>query len=123
MIHHGHDLPDLPASAIIWGRISGSDGARVRVSGLAQLARIGDQLRIELGAGREALAEIVALDRSAAVAMLLGTADGIAAGQRACLEPVPDPVPSAAWLGHVVDAFGVVRDGGDAAARTAAGAP
>ncbi|MCL5778909.1 flagellum-specific ATP synthase FliI [Limibaculum sp. FT325] len=109
MIYQGRDMPGLPASAMIWGRVCGSDGARVRVSGLAQLARIGDQLRIELGDGRQAMAEIVAIDRSVAVAMLLGPSAGIAAGLRACLEPLPDPVPSCAWLGRVVDAFGNLR--------------
>ncbi|MBK0398113.1 flagellum-specific ATP synthase FliI [Limibaculum sp. M0105] len=125
MIHQSSDLPGVPASAVIWGRVCGSDGARVRVSGLAQLARIGDQLRIQLDGDREAMAEIVALDRAIAVGMLMGPANGLAAGQRACLEPMADPVPSAAWLGHVVDAFGRARsaEGTAAPATWPTGAP
>lgn len=118
MIVDEKNLPELPASAVIWGRVIGCDGARVRVSGLAQIARIGDQLRIATAPGKEALAEVVAIDHATAIAMLVGPATGLATGQRAQLEALADPTPCDGWLGQVVDAFGRVSGACDAPPST-----
>ena len=101
-------LPARPSSAVIWGRVLATDGVTIRVGGIAQLARIGDQLRIR-GERGEIEAEIVAIERNAVTAMLMSDAASLAIGQRACLVPLAMPCPANSWLGHVVDAYGRVR--------------
>ncbi len=99
----------LPASAAVWGRLLASDGAAVRLGGLAALARIGD--RVSIGEGPALEGEVIALDREGVTALLTGSAAGLASGARAWLAPAALPRPSDAWLGQVVDADGRLANG------------
>lgn len=93
-----------------WGTVHSTDGASVRLSGLAKIAQLGD--RVEIAALSTRLpGEIVALDDTLLTVLLEGSAQGIATGQRAWLLPNRQPSPNLGWLGNVVDSFGRLADG------------
>ncbi len=100
----------LPAAARVWGTVQSSNGASVAIAGLSGLARIGDQVEIESDAGALP-AEIVAIDRGLAHAILMSAPAGLASGRRAWLTESPRLRPGRNWLGHVVDGFGRLADG------------
>lgn len=103
-------LPRLPTTARIWGTVTASDGATVRIAGLSGLAALGDD--IVIGHGPEAVpGEIIALDDTAATAFLMDTSTGLCAGDRAWLRPGGRARPGDHWLGKVVDAYGETPDG------------
>lgn len=103
-------MTTLPASAQIWGTVSGTDGSSVRLAGLARLAKLGDRIEIETGEGRLP-SEVVAIDGDEVTALLMSSSRGLSAGQRAWLVPESDLRPSMHWLGKVLDAFGRDADG------------
>ncbi len=103
----------MPSCARIWGTVTSSDGAVARVGGLDRLARLGDGLILERRAAAAIRAEVIALDAGGATALLMGPGEGLARGDKAWLSVRPDPRPSEAWLGQVVDADGRVRGGDD----------
>lgn len=109
----------LPASARIWGTVSATDGASVRLAGLARLARLGDRIEIETGEGRLP-GEIVAIDGANMTALLMSPPRGLSAGQKAWLVPNDVLTPSEAWLGQVLDAFGCTATGQPAGANAPA---
>ncbi len=120
--------PCLPPAARVWGRVVASDGAAVRIAGLAGLARLGDGVHITTRTECPLAGEIVALGRREVTALLTGPSEGLAAGCRAWLVPDSAPRPGDGWLGHVVDAFGRLGDGrpappGPAPARLRRSAP
>lgn len=90
----------------VWGEVRACDGASVRLTGLAGLARIGDSILIPGADGHDLRGEVIALGADTVTAMLTGRGDGVAAGRRAWLVPDRAPAPSEGWLGHVVDAEG-----------------
>ncbi|MEO1493682.1 MAG: hypothetical protein AAFV19_16120 [Pseudomonadota bacterium] len=103
-------LPRLPTTARVWGTVTASDGATVRIAGLAGLAALGDD--IEIGRGTDAVAgEIIALDDTAATAFLMDISTGLCAGDRAWLRPGGRTCPGDHWLGHMVDAYGQTPEG------------
>ena len=100
----------LPASARVWGTVTGSDGSSVRIAGLGRLARLGDRVEIEADQGRLP-GEVIALDDAQATVLLMAPPTGLAAGQRAWLTGIGAVRPTRRWLGHVIDAFGRGPDG------------
>ncbi len=105
---------EIPGHTRLWGTVRGSDGVTVRLAGLVRFARVGDPVRIRAVTGAHIDAEVVAISDAETVAMLMGPADGIVAGQRAELVTAATPCPSDAWLGQVIDAFGRLPDGNPA---------
>ncbi|MEM7056339.1 MAG: flagellum-specific ATP synthase FliI [Pseudomonadota bacterium] len=103
-------LSRIPKSTRIWGTVSGTDGASVRLAGLARLARLGDRIEIETGDGRLP-GEIVAIDGADMTALLMSPPRGLSAGQKAWLVPDDALTPSEVWLGQVLDAFGCTATG------------
>ena len=103
-------VANLPAAARIWGTVSGTDGASVRLAGLAKLARLGDRIEIETAEGRLP-GEIVAIDGTDMTALLMSPPKGLSAGQKAWLVPDAVLTPSGAWLGKILDAFGCTANG------------
>lgn len=104
----------LPPSARIWGTLTGCDGAVAQIAGLTRLARLGDAVEIDGGAGGTVRAEIVAMGGETVSAMLMAPAEGLVAGGRAYLAALERPRPSDGWLGCVVDAHGRLADGSPA---------
>ncbi len=93
------------------GRVDGISGGVVRLSGLTQGARIGDQLILRRGSGVPLHGEVLQIDRDH-VSMLPETApDGVAIGDRAVLQPMPPFAPSSRWIGRVIDPYGRPLDG------------
>jgi len=101
---------------MVWGRVRDCDGPTLRIAGLGSLARLGDGVAVETGPGARVTGEIVAVDQDRATALLMGPAEGVAAGQRAYLAPMPALAPSDAWLGEVIDAYGRLTGGAPAPA-------
>ena len=95
----------LSGAAQIWGTVSGTDGASIRLAGLTRLARLGDRVEIETADGRLP-GEIIAINGAEMTALLMSQPKGLSAGQRAVLVPDAELMPSDAWLGQVLDAFG-----------------
>lgn len=100
----------LPPVAEIWGTVTGSDGASVRVAGLTRLARLGDRVDVDADNGLLP-GEVIALDGEELVVLLMAPPSGLATGQRAWLKGPAEAVPSTRWLGRVIDAFGAPADG------------
>lgn len=94
----------------LWGTVMGSDGATVRIEGLARLAGLGDRIEIDTGAA-PLQGEVIAMDDQQVHVLLLSAPVGLRAGQRAWLKSQDNALPSDAWLGQVVDAFGRTSDG------------
>ena len=99
-----------PASLRLWGTVVGSDGASVRVAGLAGIAQLGDLFEIEAG-GDQISGEVIAVQDKEVQVQLCAGATGLAVGQRAWLSEAVSYPPSDEWLGHVIDAFGCGPDG------------
>ena len=102
-------MSTLPDWVRLHGTLAASDGAVMRVAGLAAFARLGDALSVATAAGR-VRAEVIAVERGAVTAMLMDPGEGLAAGQRVELEPRRAPAPSAGWIGRVIDADGRLED-------------
>lgn len=93
------------------GRVDGISGGVVRLSGLTEGARIGDQLILKRRNGAPLRGEVLQIDRDH-VAMLPEMApDGVAIGDRAVLQPMPTFAPSPHWIGRVIDPYGHPLDG------------
>ncbi len=99
------------------GKVASVRENAVEVLGLAARARIGDLALFErdrAAGGVDASGEIVGLRDGRAVVMPYGPTEGAALGDLAWLKPAPDPAPSDAWLGQVIDGFGRPLSGGTA---------
>jgi flagellum-specific ATP synthase len=98
--------------AVTHGRVRRVVGTEVELGGL-RLA-VGDAVDVH-ARGRRQVAEVIAVDDHGARALLLGTTDGLARGDRVSPRtgPLTSPIGDA-LLGRVVDALGRPIDGGPA---------
>ena len=93
------------------GRVSGVEGALIRIEGLTGHAQIGDHLLLRRRAGPPLAGEVLRIGRTS-VDMLPETApDGVALDDPVSLSPVPGLAPGPAWLGRVIDPYGRPLDG------------
>ncbi len=93
-----------------FGRVRAIDGGAIRISGLSELARIGDSVMID-----GALAgEIIAVDGELVLAMPSASVGGVSIGARAYLRADEGARPARAWLGRVLNGFGQSFDGSSA---------
>ena len=95
----------------LWGRLRESDGARLRIAGLARFARVGDRLQLRDRNNGGSFAEVIAVSEHETVAMLMDPPTGLAAGCLVERLPFREPSPCDEWLGHALDAFGCLADG------------
>ncbi len=92
------------------GRVQAVDGTTIWVSGLSEVASIGDRLRLYHGA--QTLGGEVLRIRNDLVAMLPDeVAEGVSKGDRVAVLGPPTLAPCNSWIGRVVDAYGRPLDG------------
>jgi flagellum-specific ATP synthase len=95
-----------------FGRVARIEGLSVEVTGAAGAISLGGQLRLTASNGKTIPCEVVGFRDGRALALPLGTLDGISLGARADFDDQPAMLrPSLAWLGRVIDGFGQPADG------------
>ena len=95
-----------------FGKVSRVEGLMVEVTGAAGAISLGGQLRIIPNYGPSIPCEVVGFRDGHALAMPMGSLDGITLGARADFEGTSACIyPSEGWLGRVLDGFGNPTDG------------
>jgi len=95
-----------------FGRVARIEGLLVEVTGAAGAISLGGQVRLTPHSGKQIPCEVVGFREGRALAMPLGTLDGMTLGARADFEGRAASIfPCQAWLGRVLDAFGRPSDG------------
>ncbi|HEX2593558.1 MAG TPA: flagellar protein export ATPase FliI, partial [Rhizomicrobium sp.] len=95
-----------------FGRVARIEGLLVEVTGAAGTVTLGGQISLDAGRGRQIPCEVVGFRDGRALAMPLGTLDGIVLGARAdFMDGVAAIYPCEAWLGRVLNGFGEALDG------------
>jgi flagellum-specific ATP synthase len=95
-----------------FGRVARIEGLLVEVTGAAGGISLGGQLRLTPHNGKEIPCEVVGFREGRALAMPLGSLDGMTLGARADFEGRTAAIyPCRAWLGRVLDAFANPTDG------------
>ncbi len=95
-----------------FGRVARIEGLLVEVTGASGAISMGGQVRLTPNIGRAIPCEVVGFREGRALAMPLGTLDGMTLGARADFEgPTASIYPCEAWLGRVLDAFAKPTDG------------
>ncbi|MEJ0028199.1 MAG: flagellar protein export ATPase FliI [Rhizomicrobium sp.] len=113
-------LKDIAAITPVrrFGRVARIEGLLVEITGAAGAISLGGQVRLTSGSGKQIPCEVVGFRDGRALAMPLGSLDGMTLGARADFDNQPATIfPSRAWLGRVVDGFGNPADGKGALAR------
>ena len=94
-----------------FGRVARVEGLLVEVTGAQGAIGLGGQLTLTPSNGKEIPCEVVGFRDGRALAMPLGSLDGMALGARADFQDrAASLFPSTAWLGRVIDAFGKPLD-------------
>jgi len=107
-------LKDIEAVPLLtrFGRVARIEGLAVEVSGALGAVRLGGQVNLSVGPNKTISCEVVGFRDGRALVMPLGPLEGITLGARADFEDQPAAIrPSSAWLGRVVDGFGLAMDG------------
>src|ERR1700748_2953164 len=95
-----------------FGRVARIEGLLVEITGAAGAISLGGQIRLTSSSGKLIPCEVVGFRDGRALAMPLGSLDGMTLGARADFDNSPAVIfPSRAWLGRVVDGFGNPTDG------------
>jgi flagellum-specific ATP synthase len=89
------------------GRVSAVFGATVRVSGLSQIARLGDRVMV---AGALA-GEVIAIDNAGLLVMVEGPAKGVMLGADVVHLGACELAPDDSWVGRIIDPLGRPLDG------------
>ncbi len=101
-----------------YGRVTGVNGLLVEIAGTMDPMGIGTRLLIEAPNERHVAAEVVGFRNGRALTMPFGELDGVRMGCKAFVQAHSGEVlPSHAWLGRVINAFGDPIDGQGALAR------
>ncbi|MEJ0043933.1 MAG: hypothetical protein WDM81_17725 [Rhizomicrobium sp.] len=101
-------LKDIAAITPVrrFGRVARIEGLLVEITGAAGAISLGGQVRLTSGSGKQIPCEVVGFRDGRALAMPLGSLDGMTLGARADFDNQPATIfPSRAWLGRVVDGF------------------
>ena len=95
-----------------FGRVARIEGLLVEVTGAAGAISLGGQVRLSGGSGKQISCEVVGFRDGRALAMPLGSLEGMSLAARADFDDKPAVIyPSTTWLGRVLDAFGQPQDG------------
>ena len=106
-----HEIQAIPPLRR-FGRVTRIEGLLVEVTGAAGAISLGGQVRLTPGFGRAIPCEVVGFREGRALAMPLGTLDGMTLGARADFEGRAAAIyPCSDWLGRVLDAFARPTDG------------
>ncbi|MGR3793181.1 FliI/YscN family ATPase [Vannielia sp. SX4] len=103
------EIAALRPSASV-GRISAVGRGAVELTGLSEIAALGDQVWLGTQGGR-LRGEIVHIDRDRAMALPDGPADGIRLGDKVTLQGGDGLFPDLSWQGRVIDPYGQPLDG------------
>ena len=95
----------------VTGRVAGVAGGLLRISGLADQAGMGDQIRVSCSDGRTLGGEVLQLAPDAVVMLPDAPVDGVSLGDRAFLTTAGEIAPSDNWIGRVIDPYGRPLDG------------
>lgn len=93
------------------GRVSEIKGCLVRLTGLADAARIGDRVVLPRRSGRALGGEVLQLDAGSVAVLLDSAPDGIAMDDRGVLHPASGFAPADHWVGRLIDPYGNPLDG------------
>ncbi|WP_259939498.1 FliI/YscN family ATPase [Sulfitobacter sp. M368] len=93
------------------GRVTDVTAGVIRVSGLGDVARIGDAIRIARQNHPPLLGEVVQLQDRTTVVLAEGAPDGVALQDRATVEINATLAPDESWIGRVIDPAGQPLDG------------
>lgn len=95
-----------------FGRVARIEGLMVEVTGAVGAVSMGGTVRLTPASGPSIPAEVVGFRDGRALAMPMGTLDGMTLGARADFEVGAAAIfPSEGWLGRILDAFGNPTDG------------
>ncbi len=107
-------IKDIEAIPTLYrfGRVARIEGLAVEITGAQGAVSLGAQCRISIGNNKKIPCEVIGFRDGRALVMPLGPLDGITLGARADFEDRPAEIfPCRAWLGRVIDGFGVPMDG------------
>jgi len=95
-----------------FGRVARIEGLMVEVTGAAGAISLGGQVRLTPNSGKQIACEVIGFREGRALAMPLGTLEGMTLGARADFEGRAASIfPCQGWLGRVLDGFGRPTDG------------
>lgn len=95
------------------GRVSEIGRGRLAVTGLSDVAGLGDQVSIRTPEGREIYGEVLRLSKQAALIMPDENVEGISIGAKVKLCGKLRLAPDDAWIGRVINPLGQPLDGGN----------
>lgn len=105
------DIDDIPVLHR-FGYVDRIEGLLLEVTGASGATAMGGQVRINPDSSAPTLCEVVGFRDGHALAMPLGTLDGLTLGARAEFEDKPAVIyPCCAWMGRTLDGFGEPCDG------------
>jgi flagellum-specific ATP synthase len=107
-------LKEISAVPVVrrFGRVARIEGLLVEITGAAGAISLGGQVQLTSSSGKRISCEVVGFRDGRALAMPLGSLDGMTLGARADFEDRPAVIyPTTAWLGRTVDGFGNPSDG------------
>jgi flagellum-specific ATP synthase len=93
------------------GRVTAVSANVIRVQGLAQFARIGDQLILSRKTGSDLAGEVVRLEGRELVMLPDESCEGVSLGDIVFLCPPASIAPTEAWIGRIIDPQGRPLDG------------
>jgi flagellum-specific ATP synthase len=93
------------------GRISAVAGGRLRVTGLSDVAAVGDRVVVDGLPASRAGGEIVELDETSAIVLPEAIPEGFSVGQGVLLDGPTRIAPDESWIGRVIDPMGRPLDG------------
>ncbi len=93
------------------GRVKEIGRGTVTLSGLSDIAALGDFVQIYHGDGTVRRAEVIRLSQDQVTVLPDGTPGGLSIGDRAVLTGPGMLAPDDSWLGRVIDPFGAALDG------------
>lgn len=93
------------------GRVAGIRRGTVTVSGLSDVAAMGDVIELRLRSGTRISGEVVGLDPDAVMVLSDGPADGLSIGDRVVHLGQSGLAPHDGWIGRLIDPFGRPLDG------------
>jgi len=94
------------------GRISALGGGTVTVTGLSDVAALGDLVELPGKDGARLRGEVLTLSLNNIIVLPDGDAEGLQIGDRVILHGQDNIAPDESWIGRVVDPFGNALDDG-----------
>lgn len=104
------EISTIRAARVI-GRVSAVGSNTIEITGLSEVARLGDRLRLVRRDGGVLTGEVLTMAADKVTMLPDESAVGVSLGDRAALLDAGTIAPSDHWIGRVVDPFGQPMDG------------